>query len=275
MSFLNVVGKIYRCSECQKSIRIEYQDGARLTQIGDWNVTSQLELSKKLGQPNDNPDENGYYLYDIRICIDCFNKQNGVLDNDKLETIGQINNDLLERREKTVADIEELTPGILDDIISPLTLTDVENIIGGSVDPSFGDKHATPKKRKRLINEFLDQHRDKFAEFFRRKAWQESDIQQIVKGYNALAEPAMKKLKKLIPTDTPFYIAKHTNAAENLNDLICYEHTIRKPVDESPDHVFVFEQEIDEEMLFDDFKLTSSALPMAIYKKLMANMLSF
>jgi len=74
MSWLLVRGKIFICENCNREIKIKYKDGAQFTQIGDINIYTQLEYSKKLGQLCKNPDEEGYYLYDFGICENCIHK---------------------------------------------------------------------------------------------------------------------------------------------------------------------------------------------------------
>ncbi len=72
MSLMLVSGKQFICENCKKVVLIEYKDGAQMTQIGDDNVHKQMELSQQFGQINDNPNQDGYYLYDIGLCSDCF-----------------------------------------------------------------------------------------------------------------------------------------------------------------------------------------------------------
>jgi len=74
MSWLNVRGEIYICKECESKIQVEHGGGPQMTQVGDDNVYVQHELSKRLGQPLTNPEEEGYYFYLPGSCESCFNK---------------------------------------------------------------------------------------------------------------------------------------------------------------------------------------------------------
>ncbi|WKZ16287.1 MAG: hypothetical protein QY317_03070 [Candidatus Jettenia caeni] len=72
MSWLNIRGKIYHCLKCPESITIEYEGGARLTQIGDNRVYEQMALTQRYGQPSANPEREGYYLHKEAMCETCF-----------------------------------------------------------------------------------------------------------------------------------------------------------------------------------------------------------
>ncbi len=83
MSFMTVRGKIFICSQCEKSLTIEYQGGATMTQIGDMEVYRQQELSQQLGQPSAYPESEGYYLYDIGLCAECYTDVNKKINSDR------------------------------------------------------------------------------------------------------------------------------------------------------------------------------------------------
>jgi hypothetical protein len=58
----------------QKNLQVDYQSSPSLTAIGDIGVHRQLEYSRIFGQPTDNPDAEGYYIYDFGFCETCYRK---------------------------------------------------------------------------------------------------------------------------------------------------------------------------------------------------------
>ena len=57
MSWLLVRGKTYVCDSCDCRLNVDYEGGAQMTQIGDENIEAQIEVSERLGQGADNPEE--------------------------------------------------------------------------------------------------------------------------------------------------------------------------------------------------------------------------
>ncbi len=73
MSFLNLRGEMLHCSQCNKSFTIEYEGGAKTTQVGDENVQEQQELNERYMPQSYNAKKDGYYFHRILICEDCIN----------------------------------------------------------------------------------------------------------------------------------------------------------------------------------------------------------
>lgn len=47
MSWMNLAGKIYHCLNCRREIKVEYEGGARLTQVSDPVIEEQKKIRKK------------------------------------------------------------------------------------------------------------------------------------------------------------------------------------------------------------------------------------
>ena len=59
MSFLNIRGEKIHCVDCGAVCTIEYEGGAQETQIGDFQVVEQMELSQMV-MPDYDAEQNGY-----------------------------------------------------------------------------------------------------------------------------------------------------------------------------------------------------------------------
>ena len=247
-----VTGKIFICSECEKYITIEYEGGPLYTQIGDSSVYYQLEISEKIGQPNSKPEEEGFFLYDIGICSNCFEKacghdalESNVKFFDLIDLISIKKNEYLDQISKLILDLSAK-------IISNLNIKDIESAIDGNFDRDFGDKYALPSKKKKLFNAFWNKNKDNFAQYVLTLLLLEDNIKQEIMKWDEFSGPVIEDLKSILRTGHKIYTIKNTEETENLNDYICAETTVRTPVDFSIKEKFYFEFEIEDENI-DDF----------------------
>lgn len=258
MSFMLVTGKIFLCNVCQKRLKVNYEGGALYTQIGDNRIMQQQDIADSYKQPNPNPNEEGYYLYDIGLCENCWEVQVDGGQKSMFEEIVKIMNTNVALRDNTILIIEEMLPNLTENIACAMTIEDVKSAIATPIDLTLGDKHATLSKRQKLCKSFAQHHRDALENYIIDKSWMDSDIKEVVDNYNNAAQPLHDRLKKLIGKSRILYYSKETNAAENLNGYILAETTVRKPVEGSPDELFLFEQEMEADDVVEMFDISSS-----------------
>lgn len=249
MSFLNVAGKIYYCFQCKSTTRICFEGGPQLTQIGDLNIFEQMEISRKLGQPNSDPDREGYYLYDLVLCEKCY--QQYLQKNGEQEKVIQ---PLVREFSKLINEkqrlIEYLVPEIKDMVakqIHSFAVEELDNLLEEHFDKDFGDKHALPGKKKGKFNQLYTQSiRHKAIPYFLKTALADEKIDKAVSSYlkmveTAWLEPTHKFRDEVVQTYVPSAIRR----AENLNNYICYEATVRAPEATTPDLTVYHECELD------------------------------
>jgi hypothetical protein len=268
MSFMIVCGKLFVCNKCEKVVRVEYEGGAQFTQIGDLNVMEQEHFSEALGQLNNEPDEQGYYLYDFGLCDKCFDTKINRDYKRKSEAIFRISDELAVKRQENLDDINGYLPDLFSRAASGLSSEDIGSAIGQQFDPAFGDKHATATKRDRLLNDFMHKHRNALVEYCVRKVWTDPRIiSAIVTRYAETTQPMLTELKTLVADPPPMYFEKTTDKTENLNDWIIAETTSRQPALYSSRETFYSDMEIDFDVLLLSFDFNHESLYEEVFSK--------
>lgn len=246
MSFMPVAGKIFVCAECQKKVPIDYVGGSLETQIGDMAVNRQLEYSEHLGQPSANPYEEGFYLYDIGVCGECYEKMDSPENRERYEQIFHSLDEIQAERNQALQAISFIAEDTIGSIASGLTLQDIGSAVGSPIDASFGDKHAAATKKQRMITGFVQNYSNRIQPYILEKAFAEGPIHQILEQYRGETKPLTNQLTSLLGlTQGKGYLQKHTNAAENLNDYIISDMTVREPVAGAIDEIFYYPVEYD------------------------------
>jgi hypothetical protein len=230
MSFLNVTGKIYHCKQCKKEFQINYKGGSRITQIGDSAVFEQMALSQKYGQPNKNPERQGYYLHDDSyFCEECFNLlyknsdgSNILSSDDPIATIDFFIKECI----KMLKDIKtELIKEWMDD----LTLDRLK-----SINPSLNIVNTLES-----ITQFIDGSGNLLLENLYNKLLLDCAIQAVLKAFQEEFDQIIPDVQKILASDvTDFYIEYIVGDEENLNKYIEYELTTRIPVSSTPKYKF-------------------------------------
>lgn len=241
-----VAGKIFVCPECQKTVQVDYEGGALVTQIGDMEVMRQLEYSEQLGQPNADPDEEGFYLYDFGVCGACYENLASAENRERYEQILHLLDKIEAERSQAIEAISLIAEDAIRSVAANLTLEDISAAIGRPVDATLGDKHATAAKKQRLITGFVQDYSNRIKPYILNKAFAEGHIKQRMKQYREETKHSISQLSSLLDiTQGKSFVQKHTNAAENLNAYIISNETVRYPVDDAIDEVFYYPIEYD------------------------------
>jgi|GEM_PF-6304967 len=269
MSFMMVCGKIFICAKCRRHIKISYRGGPMITQIGDINVAWQLTLSRKNGQPHDDPDKQGYYLYDIDgLCSACY-------ESGESEAARQNNHEINEciklmdtERVAAEAALAPVLPVALDKVAAEITFLNLCEAMDAYIDPWLGDKYALPGKRKRMLNKFVNDHKTRLAAYLIKRAWAEECVDAIVDPHDQKMQILSGQLKNMLRKNSAIkaafkhswqggyslleklyllfgqgylvYIMQRIDAAENLNDYIVANTTAREPEEDTPNDVIYY-----------------------------------
>lgn len=246
MSFMTVVGKIFVCPECEKTVAVDYVGGPLATQIGDMAVAQQLEYSEHLGQPNTDPYEEGFYLYDFGVCGACYENLASAKDRKRYEQIFHLLGKIEAERSQAIDAVSDVAVDAIKSVALGLTLLDISKAIGSPVDARLGDKHATVDKKRRQISGFVQDYSNRIHPYILEKAFADGPVRQIVEQYREETKHSISQLSSLLDiTQGKSYVQKHTNAAENLNAYIISNETVRYPVDDAIDEVFYYPIEYD------------------------------
>jgi len=257
MSFLLVTGKIFLCQNCEAKIQIEYEGGAILTQVGDKNVSQQIEYSKKFGQPHDDPEEDGFYLYDededfylydFGICSKCYFET--VFSKNKIRE--ESNQKIIEGYQRIFNEKNKTLESLVDSIgkciekrISNFEIREMDKLIGETFDPDFGDKHALLSKKKRKLNKMFQEIRDKVKAYFISSVLNDELLGSSINSFN---KSSLEKWADLVGSDRrkelSVFIPFDISQPENLNDYIQTENTVRRPIEETSKLDFYHQQDV-------------------------------
>ena len=129
MSFLTVRGKIFVCYECAHRVIVEYEGGALLTQIGDFEVMRQLEIAEELGE-REAAEERGFYLYDFGLCESCYEKTVAKSQRDRDLELSELLKALDELYRSGREEIEDIFNEVLEELKEHLTRDDIDKAVG-------------------------------------------------------------------------------------------------------------------------------------------------
>jgi hypothetical protein len=279
MSFLLVSGKSFRCKICKHTIQVEYEGGPAMTQIGDFNVSQQLEYSKEFGQPNENPETDGYSLLDFGVCQECY--QNNVFLKDQATEENKQKllsgyDDLISKKYAFMEENLELFTKFISEKIETFSLDDINIIAGQDFDPDLGDKYASPKKKKGLFNAYFQQNiRGRVVPYFLKCAFNDPDISQIVSDHNQSSKKQWKELRKLFSKKIiSIHVPTLISQAENLNDYIQCESTVRYPTKDTPNVNFYHQVEFSlDNDIKSDFLISKKDISSSIINEYVENAL--
>jgi len=248
MSFMIVSGKRFICEVCGKTIQIEYEGGAKYTQIGEMNLLEQQETAEYLGLRGDNT-----YLYDIGICHDCFEKK---VDKEARENSARaiaLAEEIYTHRDETLNRINAQIAELSDSLVSNIGLSDILSISNDEkVERVLSDKHMAPAKRSKQIKDIVRKNRYEIEMYIIKKVFSQEEAKNTLQDYRETTRSKKEMIERLLRDDARLFIQMKTNEAEDLNGYI---ETVRYPLKGSVEENFYHEMEVDLLDLLDTFDI--------------------
>ncbi len=223
MIWMNILGKIYHCTECNYSFKINYKPIDTKNgpvnktfvdeqEIGRWIILHQKYNSEDdiyLKDINKIDDSTDYlkslhiYLHDEVICHDCLNE---VYKKDPLlarrsqkynEALNIINNIKI-LGENYFYEIAEKRTQILSHIISSIFLEDFKETKTDAYQNTIGSKFFKLKnKRKALINQYLESARKEVVEKIFNLLIEHDEIKYFIDNFKLYTKDQFEKLHSL------------------------------------------------------------------------------
>lgn len=240
MSWLNIRGKIYHCTECNNEIKVEYEGGACPTLIGDMNVIQQISLNEKYSTISHSPVSEEYYFHDTSgICERCFSNY----DTKGSQDILNMYIELRRSYENYYDEFQELLSNSIFEYINNLSKDKFGEIDINSYNDTIGHKFfKLTSKRDKLIEEFIMAIREKIINELNEVLHTDNRLAEVIKLYNDKTEELNNSiLKSLEEYKGKFFYEKHIDETENLNDLIEHQFAVRKPESATPKLKFYYE----------------------------------
>lgn len=230
MSFMNVRGKVYRCTRCSEHFHVEYEGGVALAQVSDEVISEQIAYTEELGQAGSH--EHGLYLYDLIICEPCH--AHWVAENPLFDETGRKLMFLAERHEESLNQAAR----DLEASLRSVSRQELFNVLGQAVIAELSAKSMLPSRKRRRINEL-------FQKWHVAEGLVKTKAKAALANLRASGPLAIDELRKLAAkvsgNDLPFFQMHETWKAENLNPFIITEDTVRTPLPTTP-HRTVFRE---------------------------------
>ena len=152
-----VKGKRFVCEKCGHTVQMDYEGGAQMTQIGDFEVMRQMELIEEYA---DTIDE-GVYILDFGICETCFEHTipKEVVENSR--RIGSLLEELENLNSKARETISTHFDTVFREIEVGFTFDELSDIAGGIDKDTFVDKRQHKGKRHSPIKTFVRNESEK------------------------------------------------------------------------------------------------------------------
>ena len=197
-SSVPIRGKIYICEECKKEVRIEFQGGTRVADVGEYvlralGLSNKRKLPEEYQQPNKYPWRDGFYLFGFALCKDCFEKGDYKRKNEsESEVVENVITDLKESRKAVLEEVGILAMKKFKYLVEGLTGKKIHSFIGKPSEADVGDKHLKENKKKRLLRAYVRKNIDFIERNFFKTIWAQMKDSDIVQNYQ-------KKRREVLP----------------------------------------------------------------------------
>jgi hypothetical protein len=228
---------MFHCEKCGKSLPIEFEGGARQTQIGDVNVIQQTSLNEQMMPADYDLERQGYYFHSVALCGDCLEPTIGkdvVIfkedHEDPIETLLYYSNS---GRAKEVAErIEEIAENCVQEFILDLDLERLQAINPDAYAETIGQKRFRLTAYKTMLSkEYLEKNQDELDKQFNDYVKESKDYQKLENEYITMVSPYEQECSKLLKEGAKkCFVELNLNSEVNLNHSIIFETTVRKRI---------------------------------------------
>ncbi|MBE7031421.1 MAG: hypothetical protein E7401_00470 [Ruminococcaceae bacterium] len=223
MSFLNIRGEKIHCKKCGEVCTIEYEGGAKPTQIGDFSVIEQKRLSKKYMRNYDAKDK-GYYYHHFGICSRCISRRHRateLYDKQIIDYIEKVKNFAETKEWHKSETLKKFESNINEDLLrqaSPTSFCVLKDT------KHFGIK----KEKRRIVEKYIEQAKSEIAQYLNEQLEKIPELKQAKEELFKIEKKLtfiLPKCKRVIKGYMPIDLVSE----RNLNPYICYEMTTRVP----------------------------------------------
>lgn len=237
---------MYHCLNCNSIIKINYEGGALNTQIGDFSVIFQMSLYEKYGNGNLNPETQGFYLHEEGYCQKCCEKSMDINESETINKIYAYMDKISELRDIFDKRIKTLHQEIFEEWLTKVDLAYCQKISPDTYRNTIENRDFEQIKKK-LVKKFVNKNRPLIeVDIINELTTKTNELLKsnsvdlytdLTKMEDELVELIKIEIKKLTRIDffnldipVEYFHQKNIYESENLNDYICSEMTIRKPI---------------------------------------------
>ena len=224
-----VDGKIFSCQLCSWAIQVEYKFSVL---VDKWSTYKQ----------------NDHYLPERGCCHACYKREKVFFEKNK-RNAESLKAELQNLRSTSGERIKLRVLAVLKQIVAELTLVDIQQAIELPIDVSFGDCHASPKKRRELAKAFVQKHSRVIEFVIRERLLVEGSVTQMLIEYKSMVLPLTSQFQSLMEWGL---VLKRTNAREG---GLTYGG-LTKPVGTAPTELFYGHHGVQVQSFIDCFNLS-------------------
>jgi len=258
MSWMNVLGKIFHCTECPYNLKIDYEPlytekgPTHMTQIGDDNINLWFRLHEKYNDSEDvfvcgeAPEEDYFvYLHEELLCEKCaitLMKKDPKLAK-QCEKYNELMNNvisifmLLENYKETV---ENIKSSEIDNFIDNIFIDRFHDINPELFSKTIGSKTFKLRgKREELILKYIQGAKDDIINHLKSIFRQNKNIQYFYDNFRKYSKEHFSRVNELSRQKyDKVYYKTDISEPENLNNHISYYFSNRTPVKTTPQIFF-------------------------------------
>lgn len=241
MAFMVIRGKAYHCNSCEKEVKVEYEGGAQLTQIGDEYVKIQKELNSKYNPKGYNGEGEGYYFHiEGLICQDCFDENHRISGDINLLQENSPMDDISDIIDLYKDNLDNLIEDILPDILMDIDLKDLRYLNEKKYDNMVNsDFFKVLAKREQFIEDFVFEYSDQINEFIMEKIREHEEVLELNHKYREETGKIKNFLLELNDkVSKGFFQERDVNEVDILNPYLANDNTTRYPVKSELEYKF-------------------------------------
>ncbi len=230
MSFLFLRGEMFYCTECCLSMSLDFIGGARLTQIGDFNVYEQIELNKEFMPKTYDCETDGYYFHKPVLCSRCLhsvlNSETIIYKSDQSPPFET----LLSYTKKYSSLMKDCIQEYTDDFISRMDKLFCQQLSPEVYENTIGHKYfRITFKKQELSQKYIHSTRGKLFKAFIAHITNHERYKQMASEYSASISMCEQECRDLLEQGIETYYEEiELNGEVILNPFIVYEALIRK-----------------------------------------------
>jgi hypothetical protein len=258
MSFMFVKGKVYICEKCGYRLYVDYIGGSLYVHISDIEIMRQLEIAKELNEQQS--QEDGFYLYDIGICQNCYDKLDEIVKTNSIKFIELISK-VEEKHNQTYSILEKEIENFVKEAPNILKWEDISKAIERDVNiEELIDRRPIKSKKRSPIRRFIHQNAHQLSNYIIDYFLNTPNTIEILDNYKNSLAPILDEIKKIIKETPTIYISKLTNVPENLNPVMVTDMSVRVPVENTKEELFYYPIEVNFDRIVEEYEFNTYKL---------------
>ena len=246
MSFLTIKGKRFVCEACSKIITVDYEEPEITLLVGEIEMRHQHRLDERYRLPEDDPEDDASYIYEMGLCQHCWEEKMLAMDNlkermQREEEIFDLIDSLTEQTRDCSRDIRRVVQKEAVDIVRKMGDEDYIDFFQQQLTILLEDHTRTADKKMRAVRKLIKRYRKALSSLLVKEAIETEAVRDSVAVCREQNKPKIETLQKLLNEPLVYYESQQTNDPEILEGYFPSDCTIEVPKEESEEEYFYIE----------------------------------